>query len=118
MCGPVDSPYPCIGRFVRPNTNLDMTDMHGFTTEGYTPLRSVSEYGVGKPTEMVKGYAGDGSYNEYGAGNTFDFRFGYRLTPADDGPPGSYGSLYDRLQLVHHSGKELPIRLEESDDGL
>jgi len=115
MCGPVDAPYPCILRFVRPNTDVWWTDLHGqtMTHQGgrYEPLKSISPRGVGKPVEMVKGFNGHGSYNNHGHGNTFDFRYSYDVKRPDDNQ--EYDWWMDRVKMVHHSGKELPVNIKE-----
>ena len=120
LCGPVDAPYPCITRFVRPNTDIWWTDRHGETYGGeynaheYKKLESISPRGVGKSIEMVKGYNGHGSYNNHGHGNTFDFRYAYHVKRPDD--QTEYHWWTDRVKMVHHSGKELPINIKQLDD--
>ena len=121
LCGPPDAPYPCITRFVRPNTDIWWTDRHGMTSGGdhgtYEKLESISPRGVGKPIEMVKGYNGHGSYNNHGYGNTFDFRYAYHVKRPDD--QTGYHWWDDRVKMVHHSGKELPINIKQlTDNGL
>jgi len=109
-CGPPDAPYPCILRYVRPNTDIINTDWHGMTwaNEGgeYKKLESISPRGVGKPIELVKGFNGHGSYNNHGYGNTFDFRYAYKVSGTADGDQNQFGWV-DRVQLIHHSGKNL-----------
>ena len=118
LCGPPDAPYPCITRFVRPNTDIWWTDKHGMTStyEGgtYKKLESISPRGVGKPIELVKGYNGHGSYNNHGHGNTFDFRYAYQVKKPND--QSGYHGWTDRVKMVHHSGKELPINIKQLND--
>ena len=104
-CGPIDAPYPCISRFVRPNTDITLTDRYGYTMEGYHPLQT-SKNGVGRPIEMGNNFSGDGTLPSHGYGNTFDFRFGYKVPPAGE-DYNSFDELSTRLQRVHHSGKQV-----------
>ena len=109
-CGPIDSPHPCISRFVRPNTDPTLTDRYGRTVEDYSPLQT-SKNGVGKPIEMGSDFSGDGILPVHGYGNTYDIRFAYKVPPAnEDGSPGDYGSfdsLGTRMQIIHHTGKQV-----------
>ena len=105
MCGPVDSPHPCIMRFVRPNTDITLTDRYGYTMEGYHPLQT-SKNGVGKPIEMGSDFSGDGILPSHGHGNTFDIRFAYRVPPAGD-EYDNFDELSTRTQIIHHTGKQV-----------
>ena len=74
-------------------------------------MKSISPGGVGKPVEMVKGFNGHGSYNNHGHGNTFDFRYAYDVKRPGD--TEGYDGWIDRVRMVHHSGKELPVNIKE-----
>ena len=104
-CGPPDSPHPCIGRFIRPNTDVTMTDRYGMPLENYAPLQT-SRNGVGKPIEMGRDFSGDGTLPTHGYGNTFDIRLAYPVPPAGE-EYGDFDDLSYRTQRVHHTGKKV-----------
>jgi hypothetical protein len=104
-CGPIDSPHPCILRFVRPNTDVTLTDRYGYMVDDYSPLQT-SKNGVGRSIEMGSHFSGDGILPSHGHGNTFDIRFAYKVPPVGY-EYNDFDDLSTRTQIIHHTGKQV-----------